>query len=578
MRKNYFSIVIIFCACLLFFCACQKQSFLDKTDGTDLNEKAVFADSTYTLDFLTGIYTDIDFAVKPNRFGGGGLDASSDEAEGASSGAINTYIQFSTGTVNPSIITNDAWRIPYANIRRVNKFLRNIPNVKIADALKTRTKAEARFLRAWYYGILLRHYGGVPIVKDSIFTAEGDIPSVRNTYKECVDYIVSECDAAAQDLPWIQAGENYGRINKAACIALKARVLLYAASPLFNGGGFATSDPLKSVVAYPTFDKERWKYAQDAALDVINGAQYSLYVDNATEPGYGFYKVFLLRKSSELIFARMKGNNRDLEEVWNPPTHGVGNPAGYPYLETLNAFGMKNGLQIDEPGSGYNPQQPYTGRDPRFNNSFTRDQSLVFQYPQLTRIPVDIFIDKTNPDNIKSGQNAIYKGTPTGYYTFKMLDRNVVAGYFNSYTPRCFPLIRYAEVLLDFAEARNEYIPVPDQQVYNAVEAIRQRAGLVPYQLKTGLTQDEMRKVIRNERRKELAFEGHRFFDVRRWKIADQTENLLMHGTEPIKIGANTTYNTIEVRKHNFAEKMHLWPLPQSEVAKSVDLLQNPGY
>ena len=561
-----------------FLFACQKTSFLDQTNSTDLNEQVVFADSTYTIDFLAGIYTEIGFSTAPKRFGGGGLDASTDEAEGATSGSVNTFIQFATGTVNPSIITNDAWRIPYTNIRRANILLRNLPNAKFGTTIKTRVKAEARFLRAYYYFILLEHYGGVTLMGDNVFNAGDPIPSARNTYKECVDYIVSELEAAANDLPWIQTGVDYGRINKAACKALKSRVLLYAASPLFNGGSIATSEPLKSITSYPTVDAERWKLAQDAALEVINSNAYSLLVDNNTEPGYGFYNVFQLRKSSEMILAKMQGPNVELESIWNPPTHGVTNPGAYPYLEMVNAFGMRNGLGINDPGSGYNANQPYANRDPRFLNTFTRDQSLVFHTPELVRIPVNIFIDKTNPNNVTSGQDAIYKGTPTGYYTYKMLGRDVVSNWFTTSTPRCFPIIRFAEVLLNYAEARNEYLSVPDQQVYDAVEDIRERAGLLPFQLPAGLSKIQMREVIRNERQKELAFEGHRFFDVRRWKIAEQTESRLMHGTEPVKTAVGTTYTTIDVRKHNFKQSMYLWPIPQTEVAKSTQLLQNPGY
>src|SRR5690606_26229438 len=141
-------------------------------------------------------------------------------------------------------------------------------------------------------------------------------------------------------------------------------------------------------------------------------------------------------------------------------------------------------------------------RDPRFKNTFTHDQSLVYHHPELVRIPVNIYLDATNPANIVSGQNAIYKGTPTGYYTYKMLHREVVANWFNSTTPRCFPLIRYAEILLNYAEARNEYLDVPDQQVYDAIEDIRERAGLSPFQLPAGLTQTQMREIIMNERQK----------------------------------------------------------------------------
>ncbi|MFD1769804.1 RagB/SusD family nutrient uptake outer membrane protein [Sphingobacterium suaedae] len=575
MKKGYLTYLILG---VLIVVSCEKQGFLDSTQSTDLNEKVVFSDSAYTINFLSGIYADIGFATWPKRFGGGGLDASTDEAEGAGLGTINTFIQFATGTVNSNMITKDVWSTSYTNIRRANIMLRNIPSARFADGIKIRVKAETRFLRAYYYFILLEHYGGVPLMGDSVYRADDAIPSSRSSFSECVEYIVSECEAAAEDLPWSHNGENYGRINKAACYGLKSRLLLYAASPLFNGGAVATQEPLRSITGYPDADRGRWQRAEQAAAELIESGMYGLHLNNATEPGYGFYEVFQLRKNKEYLLARMQAANRDLEGVWNPPTFGVSNPGAYPYLETVNAFGMKNGLPIDDPASGYKPSQPYLNRDPRLANTITRDQSMVFHRDGLAKRPVNIYIDKTNPNNISSGQDAIYKGTPTGYYVYKMVNRDVAADWFNTQTPRCMPIIRYAEILLNFAEARNESLSSPDEKVYQAVQAIRERAGLDPFTLPAGLSQDQMRDIIRSERQKELAFEGHRFFDVRRWKIAETAENRQLHGTEPVRVSGITTYNTINVRKRVFDKRMYLWPIPQSEVAKSTEMLQNFGY
>lgn len=575
MNKRFFIYVAI---AIPIFLACNKQGFLDQTQSSELNEQVVFSDSAYTINFLSGIYNEIGFATWPKRFGGGGLDASTDEAEGAGLGSVNTFIQFATGTVNSNMITKDAWTTSYTNIRRANIMLKNLPNAKFGDNIKVRTKAETRFLRAYYYFMLLEHYGGIPLLGDSVYQAGSVIPSTRNTYAECIDYIVQECDAAADDLPWSHNGENYGRINKAACYGLKSRLLLYAASPLFNGQGLVSEGPLQAVIAYPDQDKSRWERAEKAAEQVMESGMYALHQGDNSEAGYGFYQVFQLRKNSEYLLARMQNTNRDLEGIWNPPTFGVSNPGAYPYLETANAFGMKNGLSIDDPNSGYDPKQPYKDRDPRFGNTITRDQSLVFHRDGLAKRPVNIYIDKTNPNHVVSGQDAVYKGTPTGYYTYKMINRDVAADWFNTVTPRCMPIIRYAEILLNYAEARNEYLGIPDEKVYQAVEDIRKRAGLSPYTLTPGLSQQEMRKIIWNERQKELAFEGHRFFDVRRWKIAENMENRQLHGTEPVRTAGDTQYMTINVRKRVFDKRMYLWPIPQSEVAKSIDLLQNPGY
>ena len=158
-----------------------------------------------------------------------------------------------------------------------------------------------------------------------------------------------------------------------------------------------------------------------------------------------------------------------------------------------------------------------------------------------------------------------------------MLDPEAIAATISFGSNRVMPLMRYAEVLLNYAEAANEY-EGPTGNVYAAVEAVRQRAGLDPYQLPAGLTQDEMRAAIQLERRLELAYEGHRFFDVRRWKIASQTENIQSQGMEVDRNGTAVAYHLFNVTKHNFRPAMYLWPFPLSETGKSPSLVQNPGY
>lgn len=558
------------CLCLGMFIlsSCGKKNFLDQTETTNLNEQTVFTDSARTVAFLTNIYIDIGFAESATRFGNGGLDAASDEAEAQKSANVTTSIQFATGTVNPTIISNDAWNLPYTNIRRVNQLLKHLPGAPIPPHIRNVMAAEARFLRAWYYAVLLKHYGGIPLLGDSVYAVTDKIPAVRNTYQECVDYIVSECNAVAASLPLVRIREDYGRASGGAALALKARVLLFAASPLFNGGGI---EPGNNVTGYADADPERWKLAADAALAVMNTAAYSLNEDNTTAPGYGFYKLFTLRVNPEYILAKMQGGNRELESAWQPPSRN-GAKGGFPYQEFVDAFNMANGLPITDPASGYDPNDPYRNRDPRLAYSVIRDQMPLIQNTGLKE-PVNIYL---GPDGKGVSQDAVHAGTPTGYYTNKMLDENIAANFIHG-SNRCFPLMRYAEVLLNYAEAANEYTG-PTQEVYNAVELVRKRAGLQPYQLAAGLTKDQMREAIRAERRVELAFEGHRFWDVRRWKIAEQTENKQMNGMEIRRNGSNVTYTIFPVRKHNFRKAMYLWAISQGETAKSPELKQNPSW
>ncbi len=579
MKVFFFAAVTVTC----FLLSCKKGGFLDQTVTSSLNESTTFADSVNAMAFLNEIYSGIGFATDPRRFGGGGfaagLDAASDEAEGPNASSSNGFIQFATGTVNPNIIPDDAWWVPYNKIRAVNQFLKNLPTVPFNAALKAHTRAEARFLRAWYYAMMLQHYGGVPLIGDAIFTANEAIPAKRSSFRACVEYILSECDAAAQDLPLTQAGSQYGRISRGACLALKARVLLFAASPLFNDGGQAKGIAgLDSIVAYPDSDPTRWRRAADAARTVIGSNAYSLYYDSTSrsgEKGYGFQRLFTLRYNTEYILARMMGDNKHMESLWDAPSRGGGG-GPFPYQEMVDAFPMANGKEITDPTSGYNPAQPYQNRDPRLQYSILYDSSLRKVFAANQPAPLQLYINTAVTPAVPASGDAVYRGTPTGYYIFKMIDPNVINNDLAA-SQRVLPLMRYAEVLLNFAEATNE-ADGPTPEVYQAVEAIRRRAGLRPYELPTGLSKEQMRIAIRKERRIELAYEGHRFFDVRRWMIAEETDNKMMHGMEVSRNGAQKTHKVFDVRKHNFSKAMYLWPLPLSEIAKSPELLQNPHY
>ena len=585
MRKHTAPLYVLFAAVILLASGlgCKKNGFLDATVTTNLDSTSVFSDSTKAIAFLNNIYTKVGFASDPRRFSGGsyaaGLDAACDEAEGPNASSSNGFTMFATGTVSPTVVPTDAWGTPYAMIRAVNQFLGHLSIIPFNQALKTETRAEARFLRAWYYFIMLEHYGGVPLIGDTVYAAADQIPAARSSFAACVRYISTECDSAAAYLPANQSGANYGRACAGACLALKARLLLYAASPLFNNGGLAAGTPLDSIVAYPDADPNRWVLAASAALAVINLHTFSLYVDSTSVPGnlaYGFQQVFLQRSNSEYILANMMDGNRYLESLWDVPSRG-GSGGPHVYQELVDAFPMSNGLAITDPNSGYDPAQPYQNRDPRLNYTVIHDSSLRPIFGANQPSPVLLYLNANVNPPAPSSQDAVYQGTPTGLYINKMLDPNVTQFGITT-TPRCLPLIRYAEVLLNFAEATNESAG-PTPEVYEAVEAIRQRAGLRPYQLPTGLSQADMRTAIQNERRIELAFEGFRFFDVRRWKIAEQTDNLTMHGMEVDRsTAAGTVYKEFEVRKHNFTDAMYLWPLPLSEIAKSPELQQNPLY
>jgi hypothetical protein len=587
--------------------SCSDAGFLDETVTTDLDYNRVFSDSVLTEGFLNEIYREVGFDTKGNRFSRngqtlGGLQTACDEAEFRTSSEVTADLQFASGTVNPVVITDDAWRIPYQNIRRVNIFLKGVEQSPLVIR-KARLKAEARFLRAWYYHILVRHYGGVPLIGDTIY-ADGDIPKdTRNTYDECLKYIISECETAEKDLSVKPSGTLYGRAGGGACRALVARMKLYAASPLFNGNSdiVAGTNVPAELVGYPEYDKERWKEAMDAAYSVLALGRYQLYVrhtdprnGNASDPGHGFYALFMSSDAAyrpeslvETIFED-RSNGRVARESWfQPPSRGAAN-SGFIYQNLADAFPMKNGKPITDPASGYDPDAPYVGRDPRFYNTVCHDQTVLF-LGNDSYAPVTIYL---NADGSSSGKDAVHQGTPTGYYINKMVNRHLAAASVHG-GPEETPLMRYAEIYMAYAEAMNEYriangsesetVPA-EEETYAVLAGIRERGGIEAgddglYGLKPNMTRLEMREAIRNERRIEFAIEGFRFWDVRRWKIVEQTDNQMMTGMEVrLKADGGKSYTRFNVRQRVFRKAMYFWPIPYSETAKSPNLIQNPNY
>jgi len=593
MKKIYAYYFVLTClvVVVLFTQSCKKGGFLSETTTTNLTQASVFADSSRTEGFLANIYASAGFAVSASRFSNGlgvtvgGLDAACDESEPSQTYSTDAS-GFATGTINAGTVSSDPYNTCYTQIRAVNQLLANIHLTKMLASNKAQLVAEARFLRAWYYSILVEAYGGVPLVGNNLYTYTTPINVVRSTYAQCITYITSECDSMAAILPLTQGGLNYGRASGGACLALKARMLLYAASPLFNGttlptdAGPSSSGPVPAaLVGYPTADPTRWGLAEAAAQAVITSGAYSLNTVNSyqdTIAGYGFQGLFPQRVNTEYIFALMRPPNNDLENLFLPPSR-TGADGAFPYEGFVESFPMSNGKLITDPTSGYDPTNPYNNRDPRLNYSIIHDQTVLNNRNSSGQVvgqsPVDIYLGNGNNQD----PDAVHQGTVTGYYNNKMLDPSVTANSLTNKTNRCIPLMRYAEIVLDYAEAANEN-EGPTTNVYSAIQAIRQRAGLNPYTLPAGLSQAQMRTYIQNERRIELAFEGNRFFDVRRWKIAPVTDNIQAQGMEVDRNGAAVAYNKFNLTKHNFRAAMYLWPFPLSETGKSASLVQNPGY
>ncbi len=523
---------------------------------------------TYANKFLNSVYSKLPGGY--NRVGGDLLDAASDDAISGFTGTT-AVSQLATGayTSFAGIADETPWGNAYAAIRAASIFVSNINVSPVKEKLpngysiRYAWKAEARFIRALFYFELLKRYGGIPLMGDKVRELGDDVQIPRSSFADCVQYIVGECDAIKDSLrpnPITAPELNSHRVTKGAALALKTRVLLYAASPLFNGQNI---DQGNTLTGYPNYNKERWRLAADAARDLINEHTFSLLPN--------FKDIFITQNNREIIFFRQGGNNDAIESTNGPVGFAkVARGRTNPTQELVDAFPTDAGLPITDPSSGYNPIDPYTHRDPRLT------MSILYNGARWLNTEIQTF---------EGGQHrpgGAEPGTKTGYYMRKFMGNFENATQYSS-VPHDWIFLRYTEVLLNFAEAENEYNG-PTAEVYQVLKDLRTRAGIVAgdngmYGLREGLSQDEMREVIRNERRIELAFEEHRFWDIRRWKIAEQIYNTGLHGMSIIKNGPEFTFNVVEVFKPVFsAPKMYLYPIPYDEVVKNDNMLQNPGW
>lgn len=529
--------------------------FLGYNETTSRDMEAVFTDVDDTERFVTNIY-----AKTPSGFNsvGGGMRASASDIAEEVNERSNVQ-RFNDGTWSPINSVDASWGQMYGGIRAANLFLREFDIDALLserrfdsdyDALYERYSLfpyEARFLRAYFYFELARRYGGVPLVTDVLDPAEADTVS-RASFDEVVDFIVAECDTAAANLPANYGSipqEETGRATRGAALALKARILLYAASPLHN----------------PSGDRQKWIEAARAAKAVIDLNQYSL------EGNYA--DIFNNRESTELIWERRQGNSNSFERSNFPVGYEGANPGTAPTQNLVSAYDMQStGMDIDESGSGYDPDNPYEDRDPRLhetvivNNSTWKGRKVQIWDGGLDGPPQE-------------------RATQTGYYLKKYVDENISLDPNNTTSStHTWVLFRYGGVLLDYAEAMNEAYGPENPGPFNmtarqAVNQVRTRVNMPPFP--SGMSQSAFRTELREERMVELAFEDHRFWDIRRWKIGPSTQEV--YGVEVEQVGMDDfDYETVLVEDRVWTEAMNLYPIPQNEVFINDNLKQNPGW
>ncbi len=535
--------------------------------------------------FLASLYATIPNGY--NSVGGDMLDAASDDAVSVDMDNNPDVLKLATGryTANNRVTSDMMWGSCYNSIRIANILINGIDRVPFKNTyvnalgetrpLGVSMKAEARFIRAYFYFLLLERYGGIPIVGDRVYSLQDDIQLPRRSFADCVEYITSELDDIKDSLRVVTPlglGQYAHAATKQACMALKARVLLYAASPLFNG---QTLENGNELVGYVDYDHSRWEKAAKAAKEFIDefGQNGNLSADLPADARNVFLNYYGAA-NRELIFFKANDDGTTTERN-NGPLGFTGNNLGYgrtnPTQNLVDAFLMKDGKPRGQSTKyTYNDQNPYANRDPRL------DYNILYNGAKWLGTNLETFVGgKNNPGK---GNNS----THTSYYMCKFM------GNFSNSTDysehhRLWVILRYAEVLLNFCEAENEVLDEPSQEIYDILIALHKRGGIESggrngtYGVTT-MTKEQMREYIRNERRIELAFEGHRYFDIRRWRIAEQVFSQPLQGMQIIKGTSSLSYNRVDVLKVDFDSKRYLYPIPYSEVNKNPNILQNPNW
>jgi hypothetical protein len=542
MKKIIYLLLIVFTAM-----SCNK---LELTPLNTISEA-----NTWSNQNLIKLYVNAQYNVLLHGYQNDLLAAADDEAFNIHQYGNLYMVQ--TGQLTQDNVTNfsakiDYWDFAYSYIYNINVFFSKIDAAPVDATFKASAIAEMKFLRAYIYANLIWRYGGVPIITN-VFGLHDDFKVTRSSYDDCVKFIDSELDAAAAQLPPNQPASDKGRASANACLALKARVLLYDASLLNN----------------PDHDNAKWQAAADASAALLN-AGYSLNPD---------YQGTFLTDNNEIIFARYftqaNSTNFSLEEGRNGSN---GWTSQNPSQNQVNAYEMAatgmlpytekpDGTLVLNPGSGYDPGNPYAGRDPRLDASILHDGS-VWQGRET----------ETFDGGLDSPGSSIqpWNASLTSYAYKKGVVENIPPSGSTVKPTNPWIFFRYAEVLLNYAEAEFELGHEDVAREY--INMVRARPGVnMPPVTEAG---EALRARIQNERRVELAFEGLRFFDVRRWKIADVTENipiLRMHITR--KADGSKTYQIQTLEERSFLPQHYLVPIPRSEIDKSNgSLTQNPGY
>lgn len=514
MKKIFFAITTV----MLFITGCNSD-FLDTKPAALLSSANFWKTSEHAKSGINAIYDQMQRNIYIYQYHP--LTDGMTPNAYLWSNYTHGYQAIAKGTsVLPSTTTpfRDKWNGLYNGIYRANLAISKIPEIAFDETLKNRFIAEARFLRALFYYNLADFYGGAPIIKE-IIELGAELPA-RNTREEVLNFVISECTEAASYLPASYDASDKGRVTQGAALTLKTKAYLLG---------------------------NKFSEAANTAKQVMDLGKYQLYNN------YGdMFTSIAAENNSEVIFdiqyAGPGLGEGNLMDKFIAPNNSYGKGWNHmqPTIDMVNSYEMANGKMITDPGSGYDAANPYTNRDPRLAATIITPGS-TWKGMAYT--------------SIKTDGASYYLGYLPRKYVL------TVDGYANGDSPLNFILFRYADVLLMYAEAKNE-VDGPVAEVYSAINLVRARPGVNMPPVPAGKTQNEMREIIRHERRIELAFEGIYYSDIRRWGIA----KVLNNGFVIRKINGQL----LETRA--FVDAFYLWPVPQAEIDLNPKLEQNSGY
>lgn len=609
------------CALALGMSSCAK--YINEQPDNLLTSSMIWQTASTAEQYLNQVYSSVLFYPDdPTHLGG------CDET--SCSIASTNVRQMVIGNWSAQNNYDYTWATYYQGIRQSLVFEQNIGNVpssQMSDSLKAQHICETEFLRGWFYWNLLRQYGPVPILRATLSTSQSYSSIVQSPFDSCVAEINRLMDLAAAGLPvtW-QSTANYGRPTKGACLAVKAEVALWAASPLWNGDPMFSNFKNKNGVALApaNYDASKWQTAAAAAKAVLDLGVYKLHYntddgDAKFDPLLSYRGTFLDSWNSEIIFASCSGS-----WVWGEEKRMAPGPGGYNMQNAtqniVDAFYMRNGRTINDPQSGYVEtgfaQQDDTaqwgmqedginrGYIAGNSNMYVGREARFYAAIQYNGKPITPATTVDDRNYYSSTQNQDGRGRAEFYYSGKSgvsINSSVpdMTGYdvlkfsspadnirYDQVTYRPFIHLRYAQILLDYVEALNEYDPTnPDIITY--LDAIRARAGLPGYETvypgNVG-NQTAMRYAILHERQIELCFEGDRYWTLVRRKMMGDPVNLNIYR---MSVGANDngqgfsfagyyTRNLLQTRV--WQDKMYLYPIYQNDLETSQGLVQNPGW